>query len=203
MRREPSRESNRVHGCTGGAAGRRYSVADLTALPEDGWICELVMGRLVRMPLPTALHGQCEVEVAAALHAYVKAHGLGEAYVGGTGFDLTLPGDDGPTVLGADVSFVRVERLAALADENAYIPGAPDLVVEIASSSQFRPMLGAKAWLWLSRGARLVWVVWPERQELDVWTPGQETPRTLRLGDAVEGGDVLPGFTLSLADLFA
>ncbi len=100
------------------------------------------------------------------------------------------------------MAFVRAERLDPPFDENAYIPGAPDLVVEIASPSQFRPAVGAKAWLWLRRGARLVWVVWPERQELDVWTPGMETPRIQRLGDAVDGGDVLPGFTLSLAELF-
>ncbi|HVA91863.1 MAG TPA: Uma2 family endonuclease [Chloroflexota bacterium] len=184
-------------------ARRQYTVDDLAVLPEDGWTYELVEGSLVRMPPPKPRHGHLEALLAAALFAESRVADLGRVYVGETGFDLTLPGEAGPTILGADVAFVRAERLTALIDEDAYFPGAPDLVVEIASPSQFRPVLGAKAWLWLRRGARLVWVVWPRQQEIDVWTPGQETPRTLRLGDAVEGGDVLPGFTLSLADLFA
>ena len=184
------------------AAGRQYTADELAGLRDDGWAYELVEGRLVRMPPPKPDHGYLEMEIGGALRAFVKANGLGRVFAGDAGFDLTVPGDSGSTILGADVSFVRAERLATIT-RNAYIPGAPDLAVEIASPSQFRPVLGAKAWLWLSRGAHLVWVVWPERQELDVWTPGEETPRTLRLGDAVDGGDVLPGFTLSLADLFA
>lgn len=185
------------------AAGRRYTADSLSALPEDDWAYELVEGRLVRMPPPSTEHGKLEVRLAVALYNASSASDLGTVYGGDAGFDLTLPGEAGPTILGADVAFVRAERLAALTVPSTYIPGAPDLVVEIASPSQFRPELGAKAWLWLRRGASLVWVVWPQRQELDVWTPGQEMPRILRLGDAVEGGDVLPGFTLSLADLFA
>jgi Uma2 family endonuclease len=120
----------------------------------------------------------------------------------GRTFILTLPGEAGSTILGADVAFVRAERLLTAADDDAYFPGTPDLAVEIASPSQFRPELGAKAWLWLRRGARLVWVVWPRHQEVDVWTPGHEVPRTLRIGDSVDGGEVLPSFTLSLAELF-
>lgn len=185
------------------AAGRQYTADSLSALPEDSWAYELVEGRLVRMPPPKPRHGDLESAIDGVLRAFAKANGLGRVYVGETGFDLTLPGDSGSTILGADVAFVRADRLAMLTDENAYFPGAPDLVVEIASPSQFRPELGAKAWLWLRRGARLVWVVWPRHQEIDVWTPGQETPRTLRLGESVEGGGVLPGFTLSLAELFA
>lgn len=57
--------------------------------------------------------------------------------------------------------------------------------------------------MWLRLGARLVWVVWPQRQEVDVWTPGSDLPATLRLGDRLGGGDVVPAFTCSLADLFA
>jgi Uma2 family endonuclease len=184
------------------AVGRRYAVDELAALPEDGWTYELVEGSLVRMPPPSSEHGKLEVRLVVALYAVANASDLGTVYSGDAGFDLTLPGASGPTILGPDVAFVRAERLAALTDLRTYIPGAPDLVVEIASPSQYRPEVGAKAWFWLRRGARLVWVVWPERQELDVWTPGQETPLTLRLGDAAEGGDVLPGFTLSLAELF-
>jgi hypothetical protein len=48
-----------------------------------------------------------------------------------------------------------------------------------------------------------VWVVWPTRRQVDVWTSGQEVPMTLNIGDTLDGADVLPGFTYALADLFA
>lgn len=77
-------------------------------------------------------------------------------------------------------------------DDEGYISGAPDLAVEIASPTRFRPEMGAKAWSWLRRGAWLVWVVWPRRRQVDVWVPGHEAPVTLGIGDALDGADVLP-----------
>ena len=79
---------------------------------------------------------------------------------------------------------------------------APDLVVEIASPTQYRPDLADKARLWLDRGVHLVWVVWPERRELDIWTSGVTEPRTLIDDDALEGGDVIPGFRATLSQLW-
>lgn len=184
--------------------GRSLTVAGLAALRDDGWLYELVLGHLVRMPPPQELHGYLESEIGGTLRAFVKPRGLGRVYVGETGFDLTLPGEPEQTVLGADVAFLRLERLPPTGgDAQSYIAGAPDLVIEIVSPSQFRPEMGAKAWLWLQRGARLVWVVWPKSQEVDVWIPGQEVPVTRRIDEVLDGGEVLPGFSYALADLFA
>lgn len=185
--------------------GRLLTAADLAALPEDGWLYELVAGHIVRMPPPKGHHGRLESKIDSALRACAERHGLGQVYVGETGFDLKLPGEPVQTVLGADVAFLRADRVPPEPegdDDEDYIVGPPDLVVEIASPSQYRPEMGAKAWLWLQRGARLVWVVWPQRREVDVWTPGRDVPATLSTGDTLDGGDVLPGFTYALADLF-
>jgi len=183
--------------------GRTLGAADLATLPEDCWLYELVAGRLVRMPPPNGRHGYLEAEIGGTLRAYSKAHGLGRVYVGETGFDLTLPGEPLETVLGADVAFLRAGRTLAEGDDEAYIAGAPDLVVEIASPSPYRPEMEAKAWLWLQRGTRLVWVVWPQRHQVDVWTPGQDAPVSLTIADMLDGGEVLPGLTYRLADLFS
>ncbi len=184
-------------------SGRLFTAGDLAALPEDGWLYELVAGRLVRMPPPKERHGYLESEIGGTLRAFIKPRGLGRVYVGETGFDLTRPGEPVETVLGADVAFLQAGRVPPDAQDDAYVSGAPDLVVEIASPTQFRPEMGAKAWLWLQRGARLVWVVWPRRRQIDVWTPGRETPVTLDIAETLDGADVLPGFTYPLADLFA
>jgi Uma2 family endonuclease len=184
--------------------GQLLTAAELAAVPENGWLYELVAGHLVRMSPPKERHGYLQSEIGGTLRAYVKPRGLGRVYVGRTGFDLTLPGEPVATVLGADVAFLRAERVPP---ENhngdRYVAGPPDLAVEIASPPQEPPEMGAKAGLWLQRGVRFVWVVWPTRRQIDVWTPGQEVPMTLTIGDTLDGADVLPGFTYALADLFA
>ncbi len=186
--------------------GRALTAAELAALPDDGWLYELVEGNLVRMSPPKGRHGYLESEIDGTLRAFVKPRGLGRVYVGETGFDLTLPGESRQTVLGAAVAFLRADRVPPEPegdDDEPYIAGPPDLAVEIASPSQYRPELGAKAWQWLQRGARLVWVVWPKRRQVDVWTPGRDEPAPLGIGHSLDGADVLPGFTYALADLFA
>jgi len=156
------------------------------------------------MPPLKERHGYLQSEIGGTLRAYVKPRGLGRVYVGRTGFDLTLPGEPVATVLGADVAFLRAERVPSENhDGDGYVAGPPDLAVEIAAPPQLQPEMGAKAWLWLQRGASFVWVIWPTRRQVDVWTSGQEVPMTLNIGDTLDGADVLPGFTYALADLFA
>ena len=117
-----------------------------------------------------------------------------------------MPGATTETALIPDVAFVRAGRLPPLAsaEANAIPHLAPDLVAEIASPSQFRPEMAAKAQRYLAAGVRLVWVVWPKYQQVDLWRPGSATPlvATLAAGDALDGLDVLAGFTHPVADLF-
>jgi Uma2 family endonuclease len=176
----------------------------LERLPDDGWCYELVEGRIVRMSPPGPEHGRLEGNIYPALASHIRAHGLGEVYVGETGWDLTRPGESRDTVLAADVAVVRTGHLPLPPPRKGqtYRPLALDLVVEIASSSQSRPDLAEKATHWLARGIAAIWVLWPARRELDVWTVGTREPRTLRGDDSLEGGAVIPGFLLPLNQLW-
>jgi len=176
----------------------------LSRLPDDGWQYELLEGRVLRMPPPGTDHGNLEARLSRRLGNYVEEHALGETYVGEGGWDLTRPGEPAETVLGADIAFVRAERLPLPPPRRgaAYRPVAPDLVVEIASPSQYNPEMGDKALVWLDRGVRLVWVVWPERRTVDVWTGGATTPHTLHAADYLDGGDIVPGFRLPLTAIW-
>lgn len=80
---------------------------------------------------------------------------------------------------------------------------APELAVEVASPSQRSDAMAAKARTYLGGGTRLVWVVWPARGQVDVWRPSAGAPTKLGSGEALNGEDVVPGFRLRLADLFA
>ncbi len=176
--------------------------ADMLArLPADGWQYELVQGRIMRMAPTYAHHGDYASAIDVALRPYVRARRLGRVYVGEVGWDLTCPGEAEDTVLASDVAFVRAEQLPLppARQGKAFTPLAPDLVVEIASPTQFhRPDLGAKARTWLERGVRMVWIVWPDRRCVDVWESGQGRPITVRGEDVLIGGDVVPGFRLPL-----
>jgi Uma2 family endonuclease len=182
---------------------RPMTVDDLLALPDDdGWQYELVEGRLVRMPPPGGEHGNIAGNIFGALWSFVTARRLGRVLAAETCFQL---GPD--TVLAADAAFVRAARLPARdsAEWKRYWQLAPDLVAEVASPSQKRADLEAKARTWLAAGVRLVWIAWPDTRQVDVWRPTDTSAPALTLGvaDTLDGLDVLPGFTYALAELFA
>ena len=186
------------------------TVDELLALPDDSrWQYELVEGRLVRMPGSGGEASRIAVRLIIALAAFVDVRQLG-AITGPDGtYDLTQPSDPGETGLVPDVAFVRADRLPPRTSPEyaKALPLAPDLVAEVASPSQFRPELKDKAERYVKAGVRLVWVIWPKRQQVDVWRPDAAgVPHfmaTLKAGDALDGLDVLPGFSYPLADLFA
>ena len=182
---------------------------DLLALPEDGhWQYELVEGRLVRMPGSGFEASTIAVNLLTALGSFVKSHRLGRVTGADGTYNLTQPGDPGETALVPDVAFVRADRLPPRdsADYARALRLAPDLVAEVASPSQFRPELRDKAARYLRAGVRLVWLVWPSQQQVDVWrrdaNGAPELVATLQRDGALDGADVLPGFTYPLADLF-
>jgi Uma2 family endonuclease len=178
---------------------------ELLRLPDEARGQELVQGRLLRMP-PTGIeHSDIAGNLYTAVRAYVRAGQLGTVTMPETGFIISQPGE-ADTVLAPDVAFVAVGRLPApgTADRRSYPRLAPDLVVEVASPSQYKPEVADKARAWLAAGVRLVWIVWPGTREVDIWRPGASEPTaTITEAGALDGMDVLPGFTYPAADLFA
>ena len=181
------------------------TVDDLLTLPDDGWMYELVEGRLVRMPGSGGQASLIGLRLASALLAFADAHDVGRVTGADGTYDLTRPGDSAETALVPDVAFVQSSRVPA-PDSPAYIGAwrlAPDLATEVASPSQYRPEMAAKAKRYLDAGVRLVWIVWPKSQQVDVWRPGAAQPvATLTSGDLLDGLDVLPGFMYPVASLF-
>ena len=190
------------------ASDKLMTAADLASLPENGRGYELVEGRLVRMPPTGGWHGRISMDLGTALNNYVKAHHAGVVFGAETGFLVGRPGEP-ETVLAPDVAFVARERLPDPGDPalGGYWRVTPDLVVEVASPTQYGPELAEKARQWLLAGAQLVWVVWPAARRVDVWLQDADTnPVASRgPGDTLDGQPLpaLAGFTLSLDDLFS
>ncbi|SRR5579883_343583 len=190
--------------------GDLMTAAEYCRLPEvDRGSTELTDGRLVfLLGVHYSLHDVIAGNIYMAVRAYVAARQLGRVTLQQYEYNISQPGDEGETVWHPDLAFVRAELLPIIdaADQQEVAPHlAPDFVVEVASKSQFRPKMRTHIKRYLAAGSRLAWLVWPKRQEVEVWRPGDQDEPTLitRLGDTLEGYDVIPGFTMTVAEVFA
>jgi Uma2 family endonuclease len=77
----------------------------------------------------------------------------------------------------------------------------PELVVEIVSPSDRQEAVNDKTLMWLSHGVLVVVEVYPAERAVMVHRPGVPAV-TLTGDDALDGGEVLPGFSLPLSDIF-
>jgi Uma2 family endonuclease len=169
----------------------------LYEIPDDGFRYELVEGFLVSEPLPGTVHGFVSIQLGQLIASHAKAHRLGIA-VAGAGFLLARDPD---TVRGPDVAFISRERLDPVGFTVRFFPGAPDLAIEVLSPSNRPGEIHGKVADYLAAGARLVWVVDPQRRRVTVYR-SLLAPRTLGEEDALDGEDVLPGFSVRAGDLF-
>ena len=159
--------------------------------------CELVRGELRMMIPPGAKHGWITINLTGPILDHVKANGLGAVYAAETGFLLSRDPD---TVRAPDVAFVRADRAGP--PDHGYYPGAPDLAVEVLSPDDRPGYVRDRVAEWLEAGTRAVWVVDPRVRTVAIHEPGVE-PRVLDESDTLPGGDVLPGFALAVAVVFA
>lgn len=173
---------------------------ELLQLPDDDeWRYELVEGRLVRMSPTGGQHGRVVMALLATVHRFVEEQRLGEVFPAETGFWIS-PEDAPDTVLAPDLAFFSAGREPDPGVEG-YPRLAPDLVAEVASPSQGRGKMAAKARRWLSSGVRIVWVVFPESRTVEVWRDG-ELERIVTVEEDLSGEVVLPGFVYPIKHLF-
>ncbi len=139
---------------------------ELLKMPDDGFRYELIRGELKKMPPPGHVHGRVAMEFGWRLAQHVKAHGLGTVYAAETGFLLETDPD---TVRAPDCAFVSRERLAAIGDAEGYLPGAPDLAVEVISPGDTYTEVEEKAIEWLANGSAMVLVLNPRKRTVTVY----------------------------------
>ena len=114
------------------------------------------------------------------------------------------------SVLSPDASLVRLDRWQGLTLEQrrGFAPLCPDLVVELASPSPSDggprgiTALRQKLSAYQANGARLGWLLFPEERSVEIWTVSGE-PQRIEAAEWLEGGEVLPGLRLELAEIWA
>ena len=165
---------------------------------DDTHRYELIQGELIVMSPAGGRHGKLASRLHIAIGVFVEEHALGEALAAETGYRLTQNPD---TVLAPDVSLILSANLPPGRITEAFIPGAPDLVVEVLSPSDTAIRIAVKVQTWLRHGTQLVWVVEPETEAVTVYRPDGNVT-LLKSGDSLDGEQVLPGFSYSLDALF-
>jgi Uma2 family endonuclease len=114
------------------------------------------------------------------------------------GYDI-----DHENTFAPDVGIILKSRLAALPTDQ-FIPLVPDFVIEVVSPSDqkdYKNRIEKKLNKYIEAGVMLIWYVYPDRKQVEVYKRGQPV-QVFGVDDTLDGGDVLPGFTLRVSDIF-
>ena len=156
---------------------------------------ELLDGEIIEK-MPTQFHAAIVSLLNFFLVAYLRQHPIGWALVEAR---YQLP-DDEHNARVPDLSYVS-DRSRPLVKKGP-APYMPDLAIEVKSPDDGYLMMRAKAAYYLDNGSRMVWLVFPEKQLVEVYRPDVDV-EILNHDDTLHGYDVLPGFTLAVAEVFA
>ena len=158
--------------------------------------CELIQGEIRLLSPAGSEHGWVVMNIAGPMMVFAKDQKLGYIFGAETGFIIERDPD---TVRAPDVAFVLADRIPDRPPAQ-FFPGPPDLAVEVLSPSDTASEVQEKAEAWLNSGCQEVWLIDPRRKTATKLTPAddsiiQQTVETLTT-------DLLPGFSLAVAELF-
>lgn len=103
-----------------------------------------------------------------------------------------------------DAAWVEAARWDVLCEEekDGFSPICPDFVVELRSQTDRLPVLETKMEMWIANGAKVGWLIDPERKVMEIYRPGQ-APEVLEQPSVVRGDGPVAGFELVLARVWA
>lgn len=163
--------------------------------PEHSYrLFELINGE-VREKMPTEEHGFLAGYIITMINNFALPKRLG---IAGVEIRYRLPEDKRNSRL-PDVSFMKGKRSMV---KQGSVAAMPDLAVEIKSPDDTITEMRETAVYYLANGSRLVWLVYPNYRLVEVYRSDADV-EILGEADTLSGGDVLPGFTLPVREIFA
>jgi Uma2 family endonuclease len=170
---------------------------DLLAEAEKDGV-ELIDGRLVEKNMG-AEAGAIAIKAILLIGLFLREHNIGHLFTADCGYQLF--GKKVPQVRKPDVSFVKHGRLPDEKLPGGNIPFAPDLAVEVVSPNDLAEDVEKRINDFLTAGVPMLWMIYPGSRSVYVYRSGGVIQR-LSGGEEISGGDVLPGFSCRVEELF-
>lgn len=160
---------------------------------------ELSEGKIQKSPLGSMQISIIGARIGSLIGMYLLSQDIGH-----------LTGADGAYILSEydvfvpSVGYISYNRLSHSVD--GFVPKAPDLAVEVISPYDSKSKTQHKAVIYLSAGTKLVWIIYPKSETVDVCrlTENDKLQITeMAIDDTLSGEDILPDFTIAIKDIFA
>jgi Uma2 family endonuclease len=182
---------------------RRMTVEEFLALPNDGVERWLIKGELREKGMTTrsTAHSAIEAQIAYLLLRWVATLPTPRGRVLSGEARVRLRKDPG-TMVGMDVLYTGPNPSIGAIGKKTFLDGPPLLAVEIVSPSDEYDDTTEKVLDYLVSGVPLIWVVDPTFQTVRVHRP-DAPPVMFNVTQELDGGTVLPGFRVPVAELFA
>lgn len=174
----------------------KFTYQDYLCLPEDKRY-EIIEGELVMIPSPTWSHQTISMKIFRALADYVVGNDIGEVRY--APIDVILSEED---VLQPDILYIAKQRRGIIKEKG--VQGAPDLVVEIISSTTRQRDKGVKRKIYAKYGVKEYWIVDPENKAIEVTSLGEKGLETIQVypEGSILTSPLLKGFSLSIKNIF-
>ncbi|MCI0710608.1 MAG: Uma2 family endonuclease [Chloroflexi bacterium] len=154
---------------------------------------ELIDGEIVEK-VPTQLHAAIVSLLNFFIVSFLREKAIGHALIEAR---YSLPGDDENDRI-PDLSFISHEKGPLV--KTGAAPYMPDLAIEVQSPGQSDRLMAEKAAYYLAHRSHMVWLVYPDRRLVEILTP--EDRQLLTDNATIDGGDILPGFSVAVKDIF-
>jgi Uma2 family endonuclease len=176
-----------------------WTEEELQALPEDGYIHEVVDGELVMRPKNSFQHEGISARLIAALYDFNRNNHLGVVAGSSAGHWMFNRNCRAP-----DISFIpkaRLESLGFRPMSKKFFPAAPDLAIEILSRNKTRQEINNRLRDFFASGTQIVWIIDPETESAEICHSLTDR-KLLGPGGELDGEHLLPGFRYPLPNLF-
>lgn len=174
----------------------KYTYDDYAAMDDDKRY-ELIEGELYMVPAPNFKHQTISRDLGVVLWEFVKKNNLGTVLY--APFDIVLSETN---VVQPDIIFVSQGRMSLMTEKN--LRGAPDLAIEILSSTTKERDKLVKKRLYMDYGVKEFWIVDPDKKAIEIMVlkeTGYETDEICFVDDELTS-PLLKGFRLYLKEVF-
>ena len=161
-------------------------------------LCELIEGKVVPTRPMRYISGRIGSHLAFRLSSFVEEGKIGQVMVGEVGTYIRRNPD---TIRAADVLYISNARYTQSRSQS-YLDIAPELVVEILSPDDAWQAVTRKLADYFLIGVQVVWVADPDAHTVYAYR-SVTAAQQFNEGDTLTSPEVLPGFAVPLADLFA